>query len=55
MECIETIVTSGETLTRERVTRDSVTGWFEFERGLLGFLPPVDFLAVYLVLAIFQN
>ena len=44
----EIIETSGETLYRDL----SVTGCLEDERGFLGLLPPVDFLAV---LAIFQN
>ena len=48
----EIIETSGETLHRDLVNRFSVTGCLEDERGFLGLLPPVDFLAV---LAIFQN
>ena len=48
----EIIETSGGTLLRDLVNRFSVTGCLEDERGFLGLLPPVDFLAV---LAIFQN
>ena len=56
MECgglwTEIIETSGKTLFRDFVNRVSVKGGLDDERGFLGLLPPVDFLAV---LAIFQN